>query len=57
MNKIRILGIIILLIGIYLINLFDKYDFGFFGGALTGVIATLGLGLIAFGKFKFWDKS
>ena len=56
MNKVRILGIIVLATGFYLMYLTDKYESGYFVGILTGAITAMGFGLIVFGKIKFWTK-
>ena len=56
MNKARITGIIVFIIGIYLINSFDNSDGGFLLGMLTGLILALGFAFTIFGKFKFWKK-
>lgn len=56
MNKARIVGIIIFIIGLYLINSSDNDEGGFLIGMLTGIILALGFALTAFGKLKFWKK-
>ena len=56
MNNARILGIIVLAIGFYLMYLTDKYESGYFVGVLTGAITAMGFAIIVFGKIKFWTK-
>jgi len=53
MNKTRILGIILLIIGIYLFTLLYKYELGFLTGMVTGILLGIGIVLIFTGKFKF----
>lgn len=56
MNKARIIGIIILIIGFYLMYFTDKTNSGFLIGALNGVVIGVGFAITAFGKIKFWNK-
>jgi drug/metabolite transporter (DMT)-like permease len=56
MNKARIVGIVIFIIGIYLIILSEKSENGYLLGILMGIITGIGFGLIVIGKFKFWIK-
>jgi len=56
MNKVRILGIIVFIVGMYLINSFDNSEGGYLSGMLTGIILALGFALTVSGKFKFWEK-
>ena len=56
MNNARVLGIIVLVIGFYLMYLTDKYESGYFVGALTGALTAMGFAIIVFGKIKFWTK-
>lgn len=54
MNIVRITGIMLFILGIYLMNILNEYDLSFFGGFLSGILTTFGLGLLVLGKFKFW---
>jgi hypothetical protein len=56
MNKTKILGIILFITGLSSILLLDKYELGFLGGLLFGIITALGLGLTIYGKLNFWSK-
>jgi hypothetical protein len=56
MNKARILGIVVFIIGLNLLYSLDKYDGGFLLGMFTGMILALGFALTVIGKFKFWEK-
>ena len=57
MNKTRIIGVIVFIIGLYLIILLDKLEGGFLVGMFIGIILALGFMLTVFGKYKFWKKS
>lgn len=57
MNKTRIIGVIVFIIGLYLIISLDKLEGGFLVGMFIGIILALGFMLTVFGKYKFWKKS
>jgi uncharacterized membrane protein YiaA len=56
MNKVRILGIILFLLGFFLMYKTDNSESGFFINALIGIITTLGFFLTVFGNFNFKSK-
>ena len=56
MNKARIFGILLLLVGVFLLYRMDNSDDGYAESVLTGAISAAGLVLILMGRFKFWEK-
>lgn len=56
MNKARILGVILFILGFFLMYKNNNSESGFYVNALIGAITAAGFFLIVFGNFNFKSK-